>query len=157
MQAAATLSKLHAPPGFRQVKTCRFAEPQYSQKCFWTERVLPLDAQTLERISAYWPARAGVDPLLDFCSRSHRDRAGIAIGSCSWELELGPELVGAAADTLQVPPGPPTQKVAGALRYWRRGTEVRLTVIGHWPHDKAPPERPNSFFSQLAKSLENHK
>jgi hypothetical protein len=137
-QAAATLARLHAPPGFRQVATCRFAEPATAQKCFWTPRALVLDARTLERISASWPARAGVDPLLDFCSTPHRNRAGIVLGHCSWELELGPELVDAFADLLEVPSGHPTQKVAEALRYWRRGTEIRLAIIGHWPHDKAP-------------------
>jgi hypothetical protein len=97
-----------------------------------------LDARTLERISASWTARAGVNPLLDFCSTPHGNRAGIVLGHCNWELEVGPELVAASADLLKVPSGPPTRKVAEALRYWRRGTEIQLTVIGHWPHDKAP-------------------
>ncbi len=139
-QAAATLAKLHPPPGFRQVTTCRFAEPRTARKCFWTPRALVLDARTLERISAFWPARAGVDPLLDLCSTSHRNRAGIVLGHCTWELELGPELVVASANLLKVPPGAPTGKVAEALRYWRRGTEIKLTVIGHWPRDKVPKD-----------------
>jgi hypothetical protein len=137
-QAAVTLAKLHAPPGFRQVATCRFVEPRLAQKCFWTPSTLVLDARTRERISASWPAKASVDPLIDFCSRPHHNRAGIVLGFCNWGLELGPELVSASADLLKVPSGRPTRKVAEALPYWRRGTEIRLTVIGHWPHDKAP-------------------
>lgn len=142
-QAAVTLAKLHAPSGFRQVATCRFAEPRFAQKCFWTPHSLMLDARTLARVSASWPARAGVDPLIDFCSTPHRSRAGIVRGHCNWELELGPELVIASADLLKVPSGRPTRKVAEALRYWRQGTEIRLTVIGHWPHDKPPTSAPH--------------
>src|SRR5271157_586304 len=90
-QAAATLAKLHAPPGFRQVNSCRFPFGTGAEECFWTPRALALDARTLERISASWPARAGVDTLLDFCSRPHHHRGGIVMGHCNWELELGPE------------------------------------------------------------------
>jgi pimeloyl-ACP methyl ester carboxylesterase len=142
-QAAATLAKLHAPPGFRQVTTCRFPEARFAQKCFWTPRTLVLDTQTLERVSATWPAQAGADPLFDPCSTMpHRNREGILWGHCNWELELGPELVIASADSVKVPAGHPTPKVAELLRSWRRGTEIRLTVIGHWPHDEAPASAP---------------
>jgi hypothetical protein len=138
-QAATTLAKLGPPPGFRQVQHCRFADPDFAKKCFWTPRALDLDAPTLERISASWPARAGVDPLLDFCAGPHRHRAGIVMGYCSWELELGPELVAVASDSVFVPSrSTRTPTAAKVLRYWRRGTEIRLTVIGHWPHHKAP-------------------
>jgi hypothetical protein len=56
---------------------------------------------------------------------------------CSWELEAGPELVTVSADSVLVP-ARSTQTPDGVkvLRYWRRGTEIRLHVIGHWPHDK---------------------
>jgi len=140
-QAAATLAKLNAPAGFRQVKSCRFPDSVVvAEKCFWTPRALALDAQTLERISASWPARAGVVPLLDFCFGPRHDRGGIVVGQCSWELELGPELVAASSDSVFVPAGSTrTPTAAKLLRYWRRGTEIKLTVIGHWPDDKAPP------------------
>jgi hypothetical protein len=138
-QAAATLAKLGPPPGFRQVQQCRFADRGFAEKCFWTPRTLDLDVPTLERISASWPARADVDPLLDFCFGHHRDRAGIVMGHCTWELELGPELVAVSSDSVFVPSGSTrTPTAAQVLRYWRRGTEIKLTVIGHWPHDKAP-------------------
>jgi hypothetical protein len=138
-QAAATLAKLHAPPGFRQVKSCRFPDSAVAEKCFWTPRALVLDARTLERISASWPARAGVVPLLDFCSGPRRHRGGIVMGHCTWELELGPELVAVSYDSVLVPAGSTrTPTAAKVLRYWRRGTEIKLAVIGHWPHDKAP-------------------
>jgi hypothetical protein len=138
-QAAATLAKLGPPPGFRQVQHCRFADRGFAEKCFWTPRALDLDVPTPERISASWPARAGVDPLLDFCFGPHRDRAGIVMGHCTWELELGPELVAVSSDSVFVPSGSTrTPTGAKALRYWRRGTEIKLTVIGHWPHDKTP-------------------
>jgi hypothetical protein len=138
-QAAATLAKLHVPPGFRQVKPCRFAERGAAEKCFWTPRALDLDAHKLERISAVWPARAGVNPLLDGCFRPRHHKAGIVMGHCNWELELGPELVVVFANSVFVPTrSTRTPTVAKVLRYWRRGTEIRLSVIGHWPHDKAP-------------------
>jgi hypothetical protein len=138
-QAAATLAKLHAPPGFRQVKSCRFPDSDVAEKCFWTPRVLVLDAHTLERISASWPARAGVLPLLDSCFSPRHHRAGMVMGHCNWELELGPELVAVSSDSVFVPAGSTrTPTAAKVLRYWRRGTEIRLAVIGHWPHDKAP-------------------
>jgi hypothetical protein len=138
-QAAATLAKLHAPPGFRQVKSCRFPFGTGAEKCFWTPRALVLNAKTLERISASWPARAGVDPLLDFCSAPHHHPAGIVMGHCNWELELGPELVAVSSDSVLVPTrSARTPTAAKVLRYWRRGTEITLGVIGHWPHDRAP-------------------
>jgi hypothetical protein len=139
-QAAATLAKLNAPAGFRHVKSCRFPDPVVvAEKCFWTPRALVLDAQTLERLSASWPARAGVVSVLDGCSGPHRDRGGIVLGYCSWELELGPELVGVSSDSVFVPAGATrTPTAAKVLRYWRRGTEIKLAVLGHWPHDKAP-------------------
>jgi hypothetical protein len=138
-QAAATLAKLYAPPGFRQVKSCRFPFGAVAEKCFWNPRALVLDARTLERISASWPARAGVDPLLDFCSGPHHDRGGIVMGHCNWELELGPELVAVSSDSVFVPSGSTRKPIdAKVLRYWRRGTEITLGVIGHLPHDKAP-------------------
>jgi hypothetical protein len=140
-QAAATLAKLHAPPGFGQVKSCRFTDSAViAEKCFWTPRTLVLDARALERISASWPARAGVLPLLDFCFGPRHDRGGIVVGHCSWELELGPELVSVSFDSVSVPAGSTrTPTATKVLRYWRRGTEIKLAVIGHWPHDKAPP------------------
>lgn len=138
-QAAATLAKLSPPAGFRQVQHCRFADRGVTEKCFWTPRTLDLEVPTLERISASWPARAGVDPLLDFCFGPHRDRAGIVMGHCSWELELGPELVTVFSNSVFVPSRSiRTPTGAKVLRYWRRGTEIKLTVIGHWPHDKVP-------------------
>ena len=61
------------------------------------------------------------------------------MGHCNWELELGPELVAVSSDSVLVPAGSTrTPTAAKVLRYWRRGTEIKLTVIGHWPHDKAP-------------------
>jgi hypothetical protein len=138
-QAAATLAKLHAPPGFRQVKSCRFPFGAVAEKCFWTPRALVLDAHTLEQISASWPARAGVVPLLDGCFGPRTDRAGIVKSHCNWELELGPELVAVSSDSVFVPAGSiRTPTAAKMLRYWRRGTEITLGVIGHWPNDKAP-------------------
>jgi hypothetical protein len=138
-QAAATLAKLHAPPGFRQVKDCRFPDSAIAEKCFWTPRALVLDAQTLERISAAWPARAGVVPFLDVCSSSRHHRRRIVIGRCNWALELGPELVVVSSDSVLIPAGSTrTPTAAKVLRYWRRGTEIKLAVIGHWPHDKVP-------------------
>jgi hypothetical protein len=138
-QAAATLAKLHAPPGFRQVKSCRFRDSAVAEKCFWTPRALVLDAQTLERISASWPARAGVVPLLDFCSGPRHIREGIVMAHCNWELELGPERVSVASDSVLVPAGSTRMPTAAkVLRYWRRGTEIKLVVIGHGPNDKAP-------------------
>jgi hypothetical protein len=141
-QAAATLAKLHAPPGFRRVKPCRFAEKGTAEKCFLTPRALALNAHTAERISAAWPARAGVDPLLDFCFRPHQDRQGIVKSHCNWELELGPELVAVSSDSTLIPAGSTRTPLARkVLRYWRRGTEIRLKVIGHWPHDKPPTDQ----------------
>jgi hypothetical protein len=138
-QAAATLAKLGPPPGFRQVKSCRFPDSGFAEKCFWTPRALDLDVPMLERISASWPARAGVDPLLDFYFAPHHYRAGIVIGRRTWELELGPELVDVSSDSVFVPSGSTrTPTAAKVLRYWRRGTEIKLAVIGHWPDDKAP-------------------
>lgn len=138
-QAAAALAKLHAPPGFRQVEPCRFAEKGAAEKCFWTPSALDLDAHTLERISAAWPARAGVNPLLDGCFRPRHHIAGIVMGHCTWELELGPELVIVSSNSVFVPTRSiRTPTAAKVLRYWRRGTEIRLDVIGHWPHDKPP-------------------
>jgi hypothetical protein len=140
-QAAATLAKLKAPAGFRQVKSCRFPNPVVvAEKCFWAPRALVLDTQTLERISASWPARAGVVPFLDFCFGPRHHRGGIVAGHCTWELELGPELVAVSSDSVFVPAGSTRTPTAKKwLRYWRRGTEIKLAVIGHWPHDKAPP------------------
>ena len=61
------------------------------------------------------------------------------MGHCSWELELGPELVAVSSDSVLVPAAAArTPTAAKVLRYWRRGTEIKLAVIGHWPHDKAP-------------------
>ncbi len=61
------------------------------------------------------------------------------MGHCSWELELGLELVAVFADSVLVPAGSTrTPAAAKALRYWRRGTEIKLAIIGHWPHDKPP-------------------
>jgi hypothetical protein len=139
-QAAATLAMLHSPPGFRRVTKCRFAEAGAAEKCFWSPRGLVLDARTLERVSASWPARAGMRPNIDGCYGPHRAPSGIVLGHCNWELEIGRELVLASMNLLEVPSGPPTPKVAQALRYWRRGTEIRLRVIGHWRDGKAPPE-----------------
>jgi hypothetical protein len=138
-QAAATLAKLHAPPGFGEVAHCRFADPTAAEKCFWSPRALVLDGRHAQRISDSWPARAGYDPLLDFFFGPHRDKAGIVMSHATWELELGPELVSVFADSVFVPTGSlRTPTAARVLRYWRRGTEVRLAVIGHWPHDRAP-------------------
>ena len=65
------------------------------------------------------------------------------MGHCNWELELGPELVAVSANSVFVPTRstrtPTAEKV---LRYWRRGTEITLSVIGHWPQDKAPTGHP---------------
>lgn len=138
-QAAATLAKLHAPPGFRQIEPCRLAEKGAAEKCFWTPRALALNVHAAARISAVWPARAGVDPLLDFCPRAHHDRHGIMRGLCTWELELGPELVDVSANSTLIPArSTRTPFAKKVLHYWRRGTEIRLNVIGHWPHDKPP-------------------
>jgi len=138
-QAAATLAKLGPPPGFRRVQHCRLADRGVAEKCFWTPRALDLNARTLERISASWPARAGVVPLLDSCFGPRHHRGGIVMGFCNWELELGPELVVVSSDSVLVPAGSiRTPTAAKWLRYWRRGTEIKLAVIGHWPHDKAP-------------------
>jgi hypothetical protein len=140
-QAAATLAKLGPPPGFRQVG-CAFpiaAQEAFAQRCYLNPHALVLDPQTLRRISASWPARAGVVPLLDFCSGPHHWKGGLVLRHCSWHLELGIELIGVVSDSLLVPPGPPRTRIAAkALRYWRRGTEISLTVAGHWPHGKAP-------------------
>jgi hypothetical protein len=58
---------------------------------------------------------------------------------CNWGLELGPELVTVKSDSVFIPARSlRTPTAAKVLRYWRRGTEIKLTVIGHWPHDKAP-------------------
>jgi len=78
-------------------------------------------------------------PLVDGCSTSHRLKAGIVMGPCTWGLELGPELVAVSSDSVFLPSGS-TRTPTGVkvLRYSRRGTEIKLAVIGHWPHDKAP-------------------
>ena len=144
-QAAATLAKLNAPPGFLQVKTCRFAERGGAdkEKCFWTPRALTIDGREAQQISDSWPARAGYDPLLDFCFRPHRHKSGIVMGHCTWELELGPELVTVMSDTVLIPArSRRTPQAAKVLRHWRAGTEIRLDVIGHWPHDKVPASAP---------------
>jgi hypothetical protein len=61
------------------------------------------------------------------------------MGFCTWELELGPELVDVSSNSVLVPAGSTrTPTAAKVLRYWRRGTEIRLSVVGHWPHDKEP-------------------
>lgn len=61
------------------------------------------------------------------------------MGYCTWELELGPERVAVFSNSVLVPAGSThTPTAAKVLRYWRRGTEIQLSVIGHWPHDKEP-------------------
>jgi hypothetical protein len=93
-------------------------------------------------MATFWRVRAGGQPLLDGCFSPHRWKGGLVLRHCNWELELGPELVAVSSGSLLAPPGPPrTQIAAKALRYWRRGTEIRITVIGHWPHGKAPRGR----------------
>jgi hypothetical protein len=137
-QAAATLAKFHTPPGFRQVRDCRFALHEAAQKCFWTPRALAFDVNAANRMAAFWRLRALGDPLIDGCYEPHW-KGGVVLRHCNWELEVGPELVGAKADSLLVPPGRARTRIARrALRSWRRGTEVRLTVFGHWPHGTAP-------------------
>jgi hypothetical protein len=137
-QAAATLAKLHAPPGFRQV-TCHFADREFAQKCYLNPHALVLNTKTLLRLSATWPARAGVVELLDFCGGPHHWKYGLALRHCSWHLEVGIELVGVSSNSLRVPPGrAQTQFGRKVLRSWRRGTEIELTVAGHWPGGKAP-------------------
>jgi hypothetical protein len=142
-QAAATLAKLHAPPGFRLLKSCRVPDGSVAEKCFWAPRALTIDGREAQRISDSWPARAGYDPLLDFCFGPHRLKGGIVMGHCNWELELGPELVTVASDSVLVPArSRRTAEAAKVLRYWRSGTEIKLGVIGHWPHDKVPASAP---------------
>jgi len=131
-QAAATLAKLRPPPGFRQVKQCRFPDRDFTQKCFWTPHALVIDAHAVSRMAAFWRSRAGGIPLLEGCSGPHHWRGGLVLRHCNWGLELGPERVGVSSDSLLAPPGPPrTRTATKALRYWRRGTEIRMTVIGH--------------------------
>jgi hypothetical protein len=138
-QAAATLAKLDTPPGFRQVRDCRFAQREFTQKCFWIPHALELDAQSIGLMAAFWHVQAGGIPLLDGCYGPHHWPEGMVLSHCSWELEVGRERVSASSDSLLVPPGRARTRFARkALRYWRSGTEVRLTVIGHWPHGKAP-------------------
>jgi hypothetical protein len=65
--------------------------------------------------------------------RRNSDRP-LQLGARTW-----PELVAVFADSVLVPAGSTrTPTAAKVLRYWRRGTEINLAVIGHWPHDKAP-------------------
>jgi len=137
-EAAATLAALHAPRGFRPVTSCRFAESGVTEKCFWTPRVLDLDAHKLERIAAAWQPRAGVVSDIDSCSGPRRHRAGIVMGHCSWALEFGSQLVVVYADSVFVPRRSRRTPIARkVLRYWRSGTEVRL-VIGRGPHGRVP-------------------
>ena len=135
-QAAATLAKLRPPVGFRQITPCRF--PEGNQKCFWTPRVLVLDIQEAERIAAAEGTRAVGIPLVSGCYGGHRSRAGVVIRGCAWNLEIGPELVDVFTTSLSLPRGLRTRSARKALRYWRRGTEVRMAVVGHWPQDRAP-------------------
>src|SRR5690348_5124240 len=78
-QAAATLARLSPPPGFRQV-ACRFHE-RY-QKCVWTPRALPIDAQTIRYLAAVEHAKL-FDALLTQCFRPHRLRGGLLLRTCS--------------------------------------------------------------------------
>jgi hypothetical protein len=140
-QAAATLARFAPPPGFRPVRQCRFQDASFAAKCFWTPRALPIDAPAVRRLSRSWGLQALGRPFLDGCSGPRDWREGMVIRHCNWALEAGPELVDAAADSLSVPPGRARTRFARkALRYWRSGTELRLTVIGHWPHDKGPTQ-----------------
>lgn len=117
-QAAATLAKLRAPPGFRHVTQCRFAEARYAQRCFWTPRALEIDAHAVRRVSAFWGLPALGGPLLSGCSGPHHWRGGLVLRHCSWALELGPEAVLVYSDSLFVPPGPVRARTAAkALRY----------------------------------------
>jgi hypothetical protein len=138
-QAAATLAKLQAPPGFREIAPCRF--PQQYQKCFWTPHALDVDVPEAERIAAAQHTRAVGIPLISGCHGSLHPKGGIVLRACAWNLEIGPELLAVFTNTLSMPPGPPrTRKARKALRYWRRGTEIQMVVIGHWPHGKEPRE-----------------
>jgi hypothetical protein len=140
-QAAATLARLHAPAGFSEVSRCRFAERGSAQKCFWTARALPIDAPAIRRIVTFERARPWPASLLAGCSGPHHWHQGLVLRACHWAFELGPELVLLSVDSLLVPPGRARSRFAlRALRWWRSGTEIRMTVIGHWPHDKEPPE-----------------
>jgi hypothetical protein len=140
-QAAATLSKLHSPPGFRQVTQCRFPERDRAEKCFWTPHALPIDVQAIRRIAAFWREQAVGIPLLSGCFGARHWRGGMVFRHCNWDLELGPELVAVFSDSLLVPHGRERTRIARkALRYWRRGTEIHLVVIGHWPRT-GPPHR----------------
>jgi hypothetical protein len=130
-QAAATLAKLNTPPGFRQVRDCRFAERDSAQKCFWTPRALAIDVTAANRMAAFWRVRAGGIPGLDGCFAPHHWKGGMVLRHCNWELEVGPELVSVLSDSLLVPHGGARAHFARkALRYWRSGTEVRPRVIG---------------------------
>jgi hypothetical protein len=128
-QAAATLAKLHAPPGFRQVTPCRF--PEENQKCFWTPRALVIDVREAGRIAASEGTRAVGLPLISGCFGPSHLKGGLVHRHCAWNLELGRELVDVFSDSLRAPPGPPRTRFARkAFRIWRRGTEISMTVIG---------------------------
>jgi hypothetical protein len=137
-QAAATLTKLHPPPGFR-VRACH--ERADADKCFWTPRVFAVGTRTMRRIVVFERARPSSGPL-DGCLPAHHYRAGLVLRACAWGLELGRELVMFTSTSLLAPPGKPKTRIARkVLSSWRRGTEIEMTVIGHWPHDKVPSER----------------
>ena len=141
-QAAATLSKLRPPPGFRPITPCRF--PERNQECFWTPRALNIYLAEAERIAAAEGTRAVGLPGISGCFGSTHPKGGVVLRACAWNLEIGPELVDVFTNSLSIPPGPPrTQRARKALRYWRPGTEVRMAVVGHWAHDKVPKGAPS--------------
>jgi hypothetical protein len=139
-EAAATLAKLRPPPGFRQIKDCRFRET--NQKCFWTPRALLIDDQTMHRVVAFEQAQPRPTLLDSGCFAPHRWRGALVVRSCHAAVEFGPERITIFSESLAAPPGRPrTRTAAKAFRAWRRGTEIRMAVIGHWPHGTAPPSR----------------
>ncbi len=141
-QAAVTLSKLRAPPGFRRITPCRF--PEQYQECFWTPRALNIDVAEAEWIAAAEGTRAVGLPGISGCFGSTRPKGGVVLGACAWSMEIGPELVDVFTNSLSIPTGlPRTQRARKALRYWRPGTEVRMAVLGHWPDDKVPNGAPS--------------
>jgi hypothetical protein len=138
-QAAATLAKLHAPPGFREGRELPLSGLRRRRK------VLLDSPRTRSRRS---DARADLGDLASASrrrtpsrfllrpsqpQRRNSDRP-LQLGARTW-----PELVAVFADSVLVPAGSTrTPTAAKVLRYWRRGTEINLAVIGHWSHDKAP-------------------
>lgn len=133
-EAATTLAGFHAPPGFRRVEPCRFAERGTAEECFWTPRVLALGVGWLQRISASWPARVQPVPPGATCGRPRGHALGIVMRHCSWTLEAGAQLVAVFADSVDVPSRATHTRIGRkVLRYWRRGTEIRLGVTGPQP------------------------